>query len=177
MFETAFLGTWRNFGSPCFHHVWQGGVRNMRMRYFAVLLAVLLCALPLAAQEQSGSIDGVVKDAQGAPVAGATVVAKSSRGMSLESVTDTTGTYRFPSVPPGRYEITANLTGFAPGKVEANVTLGTTATANVTLKVGAMTETVQVTAEAPIIDVKSSSRATNLRDEAIDKMPKGRDYT
>jgi outer membrane receptor for ferrienterochelin and colicin len=149
----------------------------MRLRHFAVLLAVLLIALPVAAQEQSGSIDGVVKDAQGAPVAGATVVAKSARGLTVETVTDTTGTYRFPSVPPGRYEITASLTGFAPGKVDASVVLGSTASASITLKVGGVTETIQVTAEAPLIDVKSSARATNLRDEAIDKMPKGRDYT
>ena len=46
-----------------------------------------------------------------------------------------------------------------------------------TLAPGGMAETVQVVAESPLIDVKQSARATNLREEAIEKMPKGRDFT
>lgn len=148
----------------------------MRLRHIAALLAVLFIALPVPAQEQRGSIDGVVKDAQGAPIAGVTVVAKSASGLTFETVTDQTGTYRFPSVPPGRYEVTAKLTGFSPSKGEAIVVLGSTATLGLSLKVGGVTETIEVTAESPLIDSKSSSRATNLRDEQIEKMPKGRDY-
>ena len=91
----------------------------MRFRTLAALVAAaLLVALPVAAQEQRGSIDGVVKDAQGGAIVGASVVAKSMAGATVESVTDATGKYRFPSLAPGRYEVTANLSGFAPAKVE-----------------------------------------------------------
>ena len=65
----------------------------MRFRYLAALVAVaLLVALPVVAQEQRGSIDGVVKDAQGGAIVGATVVAKSMAGATVEAVTDATGT-------------------------------------------------------------------------------------
>ncbi len=91
----------------------------MRFRMLAALVAVaLLVALPVVAQEQRGSIEGVVKDAQGGAIVGATVVAKSLAGATVEAVTDATGTYRFPSLAPGRYEVTANLSGFAPAKVQ-----------------------------------------------------------
>ena len=91
----------------------------MRFRMLAALVAVaLLVALPVVAQEQRGSIDGVVKDAQGGAIVGATVVAKSMAGATVEAVTDATGKYRFPSLAPGRYEVTANLSGFAPAKVQ-----------------------------------------------------------
>jgi hypothetical protein len=150
----------------------------MRFRCLAAFLAVLLVAAPASAQEQRGSIEGVVRDAQGGAVAGATVVAKSATGLTVETVSGTSGAYRFPSVPPGRYEITANLSGFAPAKVEnVVVVLGQTLTSNFTLQVGGITQTVQVTAESPLIDLKGSSRTTNLREEAIEKMPKGRDFT
>ena len=151
----------------------------MRFRYLAALVAVaLLVALPVVAQEQRGSIEGVVKDAQGGAIVGATVVAKSASGASVESVTDATGTYRFPSLAPGRYEVTATLSGFAPAKVQnIDLRLGTLLTIPLTLSPGAMTETVQVVAESPLIDVKQSARATNLRAEDIDKMPKGRDFS
>ena len=151
----------------------------MRFRMLAALVAVaLLVALPVVAQEQRGSIDGVVKDAQGGAIVGATVVAKSMAGATVEAVTDATGKYRFPSLAPGRWEVTANLSGFAPAKVQnVDLRLGQLLTIPLTLSPGAMTETVQVVAESPLIDVRQSARATSLRAEDIDKMPKGRDFT
>ena len=161
----------------------------MRFRYLAALVAVaLLVALPVVAQEQRASIEGVVKDAQGGAIVGASVVAKMSSALEMKGdrvsgpgisiVTDATGTYRFASLTPGRYEITANLSGFAPAKVQnVDLRLGQLLTINLTLSPGAMTETVQVVAESPLIDVRQSARATSLRAEAIEKMPKGRDFT
>ena len=151
----------------------------MRFRTLAALVAAaLLVALPVVAQEQRGSIDGVVKDAQGGAIVGASVVAKSMAGATVEAVTDATGKYRFPSLAPGRYEVTANLSGFAPAKVaNVDLRLGQVLTVNLTLAPGGVTETVQVVGESPLIDVKQSARATNLRAEDIDKMPKGRDFT
>jgi outer membrane receptor for ferrienterochelin and colicin len=151
----------------------------MRFRYLAALVAAaLLVALPAVAQEQRGSIEGVVKDSQGGAVVGATVLAKSvSTGVSVQAVTDATGTYRFAALAPGRYEVTGNLSGFAPAKVQnIDLRLGQLLTINLTLSPGAMTETVQVVAESPLIDVRQSARATSLRGEDIEKMPKGRDF-
>ena len=77
----------------------------------------LLFAWPAAAQEQRGSIDGVVKDSSGGVLPGVTVEAHSSGSGVLTTTSDATGTYRFPSVLPGVYEITANLASFKPSKV------------------------------------------------------------
>ena len=88
----------------------------MRLRTLAALMVALFLASPLAAQELRGSIEGVVKDTSGAVLPGATVEAKTDTGVVLSSATDAGGIFRFPSVPPGMYEVTATLQGFAPGK-------------------------------------------------------------
>lgn len=150
----------------------------MRLRFIVALLAVLAIALPLAAQEQRASIEGVVRDTQAGALVGATVTAKAAGGASREVVTDATGTYRFVALAPGRYEVTATLSGFATAKVaNIDLRLGQVLSIPMTLAPGGMAETVQVVGESPLIDVKQSARATNLREEAIDKMPKGRDFT
>ena len=149
-----------------------------RLRYSVLPLLVLLAALPAAAQEQRGAIEGTVKDAQGGPAPAATVTARNAVGQSFEALTDTNGRYRFPALPPGRYEIQASLTGFNPAKVEnVNIALGQLLAVNLTLALAGVSETVQVTAESPLVDVKQNVRATNIRDEFVDKMPKGRDFT
>ncbi|HEX9092477.1 MAG TPA: carboxypeptidase regulatory-like domain-containing protein, partial [Coriobacteriia bacterium] len=150
----------------------------MRLRFIVALLAVLAIALPLAAQEQRASIEGVVRDTQAGALVGATVTAKAAGGASREVVTDATGTYRFVALAPGRYEVTATLAGFATAKVaNIDLRLGQVLSIPMTLAPGGLAETVQVVGESPLIDVKQSARATNLREEAIDKMPKGRDFT
>ena len=150
----------------------------MRLRKLAAFAIGVLMALPAAAQEQTGAIQGVVKDSQGGSVPGATVEATSASGRTLTATSDASGTYRFPALPGGTYTVTAKLAGFSPARVEnAVVTLGKLVTVNLSLKLGAMTETVEVTGEAPLIDVKQSARAVSIRDEALNQMPKGRDYT
>ncbi len=161
----------------------------MRLRKLAAFVAAaLVAALPAVAQEQRASIEGVIKDAQGGAVVGATVVARlgsaleSSKdrvyGRGVETVTDATGTYRFPALAPGRYEITANLSGFAPATVSnIDLRLGQQLTIPLTLNPSGVTETVQVVGESPLIAITQSARSTSIRDEEIEKMPKGRDFS
>ena len=85
----------------------------------ALILAVcvLVVCRVAAAQEQRGSIEGIVKDASGAIVPGATVEARSPALVGgATAVTDVQGSYRFPSLSPGIYEIAATLQGFNPAK-------------------------------------------------------------
>ena len=90
----------------------------MRVRTLVGLMIALLLASPLAAQEQRGAIEGVVKDASGGVLPGVTVTAKSESGATLSTVTDETGTFRFPSVAPAGYLVTATLQGFRDGEVK-----------------------------------------------------------
>ena len=91
----------------------------MRVRTFAALMVALLLAWPVAAQEQRGSIEGVVRDASGAVLPGRRRSRrKAENGAVLSTTSDAAGNYRFPSVAPGTYVVTATLAGFAPGNGE-----------------------------------------------------------
>ncbi len=150
----------------------------MRARTFAALMVALLFAWPVAAQEQRGSIEGVVRDSSGAVLPGVTVEARNATGVVLTATTDSEGVYRFPSVSPGTYEVTATLQGFAPKKQGSiDVGLGQIKKVDVALGLQGVAENVQVTAESPLVDVKQSARQTNISREQIDLLPKGRDFT
>lgn len=151
----------------------------MRFRTLAVVLLMAALAMPAFAQEQRGAIEGVVKDSSGAVLPGVTVEATNvAVGAVVSTVTNETGVYRFPSLLPGTYTVAANLQGFNPAQVEnVIVTLGQIKTVAITLTVGAVSETVQVTGEAPLVDVRQSARATSIRNEQIDLLPKGRDFS
>jgi len=150
----------------------------MNTRIWAATLCALLLAGSAAAQEQRGSIEGIVKDTSGAVLPGVTVEARSMGGAVVTATTDSDGAFRFPAVAPGDYEVTASLTGFTPQKFErVQVLLGQIKTLQFELSVAGVAETVQVTAESPLVDVRQSARATSIRTEQVDLLPKGRDYT
>jgi hypothetical protein len=142
-------------------------------------MALLVLASPLAAQETRGSIEGIIKDASGAVLPGVTVEAKGiSVGGSSTAVTDAMGVYRFPSLAPGQYEVTATLAGFNAAKSEAvDLRLGQVLKVDLSLAMAGVAEAVQVTAESPLIDVKQSTAGQNINAEFIDRIPKGRDFT
>src|SRR5262245_61816414 len=131
----------------------------LRFRTIVCLFALALFAVPAFAQEQSGSIQGTIKDAQGGVLPGVTVEAKNQATGAVQStVTNESGIYRFPALAPGRYEVTANLTGFAAGKnSNVDLQLGQVSTINLTMAVAGVTESVQVTGESPLIDVKQNA--------------------
>src|SRR5207247_7244994 len=97
--------------------------RRMEMRKRIALLGVLLCLLASAAaalaQEQTGAIQGTVKDSSGAVLPGVTVEARSPSAVGVNTaVTNAQGVYRFPALPPGTYDVTATLAGFNTARVE-----------------------------------------------------------
>jgi outer membrane receptor protein involved in Fe transport len=150
------------------------------MKRYAWLLGALALVLSVAtgarAQETRGSIEGVVKDASGAVLPGATVEARSPSLVGVQATTsDGNGTYRFPALAPGTYELTATLPGFTARKVaDIRVDLGQTIKIDVTLPLASVSETVQVTSETPLIDVKTSATTATIDAQTIDLIPKGR---
>ena len=152
----------------------------MRRFTLGVLLCALMYAWPATAQEMRGSMEGVVRDAQGAVLPGATVDARLTAGTeaAVSTVSDGRGVFRFPAVAPGIYEVTASLSGFQTLKYErVEVRLGEIKRVEFTLQVAGLTEQVQVTAESPLVDVKQSARATSIRAEQVELLPKGRDFS
>jgi hypothetical protein len=145
---------------------------------FLCLFLALLWAMPAVAQEQSGAIEGVIKDPSGAVLPGVTVEARSPQVVGVSTtVTDARGVYRFPALPPGNYEITASLPGFATAKNQAILSLGQLLRVEITLKMAGVAETVQVTGESPLIDVKQNASFATIERATIEKIPKGRDFT
>jgi hypothetical protein len=140
---------------------------------------VLACWRPAAAQEQGGSIEGTVRDSGGGVLVGVTVEARSPALVGVQStVTDAKGSYRFPALPPGSYTITANMQGFAVATT-SNVALelGKVLKVDVTLAPAGVSETVQVSGDSPLIDVKQNAAGANLQAETIERIPRARNFT
>ena len=148
-----------------------------RMPSVAVALLLLLAG-PATAQEQRASIEGTIRDSSGGVLPGVTVEARSPSLAGVEStVTDSSGTYRFPALRPGRYEVTATLQGFQPAKsADVRLELGQILKIDLAMAVGGVSETVKVTGEPPLIDVKQNSAGANVEAETIERIPKGRDF-
>ena len=131
----------------------------------------------LAAQELRGDIVGVASDSTGGVLPGVTVTAAGPALVQPRTVvTATNGRYRFVSLPPGVYSVTFELASFQTVRHEGiGLTLRRTLTVNATLAPGGVTEEVTVVAEAPVVDVKSTSTGTSFDRETLATVPTARD--
>ncbi len=120
----------------------------------------------------TASIQGVVQDQSGAGVAKVKVdLVNTATGVITVATTDESGNYRFISLAPGNYKITAESAGFS--KSEASVTLLTEQNLNVplSLKVGSVSESVIVSTEAPIVDTADSRVQMTLENQGVAQLP------
>jgi hypothetical protein len=150
-------------------------VRRMRRvaAMIAVVLSPLITAVDLGAQEATtGAIEGQVVDAQGLAVPGATVMVTGAQGVKT-FVTDLEGRFLAPFLTPGVHDVRVELQGFRPATVEeVNVPLGQRATlAPITLRLGGLTETVDVVARSPTVDTSSSSTGASLQSDFLERLP------
>jgi hypothetical protein len=134
---------------------------------------------PAAAQERFGTIQGRVTDQQGAAIPGVTVTMTNVQTGAVRTfVTDSNGQYVAADLTPGRYNLNFELAGFATVKREnVVVLLGRSFDVEAQMRVGALTETVQVTGEAtPLVDTRSTLVAHNVTAEEFERIPKGRSF-
>ena len=135
-----------------------------------------LAFTPGAASAQS-AIAGVVKDTTGAVLPGVTVEASSPVLIEKARVvtTDEAGLYRIIDLRPGTYLITFTLVGFNTVKREGvELPANFTSTINAELRVGSLAETVTVTGESPVVDMKSATTQQVLPRDLLDAIPTGR---
>ena len=125
------------------------------------------------AQLSTATISGVVKDPSGAVVPDVTVTVTSTEtGMSRTATTASNGSYRFPALPVGNYELRAEHPGFrAQVQSGLRVTVAEEAVLNFTLEIGAVTETVSVTAEAPLVNTTSGSLSSLVSEQRVADLP------
>lgn len=153
--------------------------RSMTSRRSICSLFVILLIASAAFAQFSASIQGLVQDPSGAGIAQAKLVLVSlATDVSAAATSDAAGNYRFLSLAPGSYKITVEATGFR--KAEATVTLQTNQNLNVpiSLQVGAITEAMTVTAEAPLVNTAETRTQLTLEAPALSTLPlAGRSFT
>ena len=132
---------------------------TMMKRCFAAVAAVLLLSVPLFAQQTTGSITGRIVDQQDAAVPGVSVTAKNpATGFTRTEVSDAEGVYRLSALPVGTYDVTAELQGFTTVlKQGIEVNVAQTVALEFALKVSQLSETVNVTADVPLINTTNAS--------------------
>ncbi len=144
----------------------------------AVLWAVFL-TLPAFAQVSTAELSGDVTDPTGAAVAAAKVIAQNAEtGATREAVTDTLGAYVMTLLPPGTYNLSVEAAGFRK-TVQSGVVLQVNQRARVdcSLQVGQITETVQVTGTAPLLESQSSSLGSVVSERFVNELPiNGRNF-
>jgi hypothetical protein len=144
----------------------------------AILIMVSLAAIPSIAFAQA-SIVGTVKDASGAVLPGATVEASSPALIekTRSVISNGVGQYSIENLRPGSYTVTFSLTGFSSVKREGIELAGSfVATVNADMKVGAVSETVTVSGEAPVVDVTSARTQQVISGETVSSLPTSRQY-
>jgi carboxypeptidase family protein len=152
--------------------------RAVTFTLFAIVALVvgLWFVTPAAAQSDAGVI-GQVSDDSGAVLPGVTVTA-TSPALQMPSVTVVTnehGEYRLTPLPLGTYAVDYSLSGFQTVRREGlRLTVGFVAKVDVVLKVGALTETITVSGQSPVVDVTSPSTATRLTKENLELIPSNR---
>ena len=145
----------------------------MKRRIAGLVCAVLLWPMFAFAQATgTGTVTGRVVDSSGAVLPGVTVTMKSPQALGqFTGVTDAQGLYRIANLPPAAYEARAELQGFQTVVQPVTVRVATTLPVDFTLAVGAMSETVNVTAETPIVDPERSGLSINISNQALTQVP------
>src|SRR5215212_3657350 len=170
-------------GTPCtrphtivFTHQ-ESSRRVVQMNITRIVRALVFCLsacfaiAPAAyAQTQTGTVEGKIVDQQNAVLPGVNVTLTGPRG-SQTTVSEGDGTFRFVGVAPGTYTLKAELPGFLPQEqTDVLVGMAKTVTAEFSLKVGGVTEAVEVRA-ASNVDVKSTETHTNLSNDLLTLAP------
>ena len=146
----------------------------MRARQIVFLVAACCVLLVPASALAQSSITGTVRDTSGGVLPGVTVEATSPAliGGARVVVTDSQGLYRLVDLRPGAYTVTFSLASFKTVKREGiELQAEFTATVNADLSVGALEETITVSGEAPIVDIRSSRAQTQYAQETLQSLP------
>lgn len=145
------------------------------MRFLRVLL-LLFVAIPAFAQTLGNLFVNVSMD--GNPLPGVTVTISSPEMQGTRiAVADANGRAVFPAIPSGAYNVQVQMEGLQQTTRNTRVLLGQTAVLDVDMKLAAVSESMTVTAEAPLLDTTTTSLDTNLGERAIESLPTGRNYS
>jgi len=137
------------------------------------LLMLLLATGAWGQSGGTGSVEGTISDQKGGVIAGATVMLKNTAtGASFTATTGDDGLFRFPVLPVGTYELTAEKSGFAKiAQKDLKVYIGAKLNLPLELPVAGQATTVEVTAETPLVETTRTDQATTIGDTAVANLP------
>ncbi len=134
------------------------------------LIALFVTTAAFAQGIQTGTIRGTVHDDQGLAMPGVSVTATSPALQGPRTaVTDSTGGYTLPNLPPGHYTVAFDLSGFSPVKRDTDVALGLAVDQSVTMKPAGVAETVQVVAETPA-PIATEIVGANIKHDEVESL-------
>ena len=146
-------------------------------RLGVLVMMLVAVAVSVTAQETTGTISGVIVDAQGLAVPGANVTVSGPQGTKV-AVTDAAGRFTVPFLTPGTYSVRSELQGFKPiEQKDVNIRLGQTVELDLKMDVGGVTETVEVAGGSPVIDSTTTTIGTNIDSELLTRLPVGRRFS
>src|SRR5580698_2989496 len=140
---------------------------------FVLLIGFVCLGNPVLGQGTNGSLAGQITDSSGAAIPGAAVTLTNvGTNLVLSGVTDGQGEYHFTLVPPGNYTLAVKAATFA-GYVQKGISINANlyATQNVQLRVASTGETVNVTANAELIDTTSAELGMTVNQAAVSELP------
>jgi hypothetical protein len=150
----------------------------MPSRHVSLLLAFLLASLATTApatafaQTETGRIAGTVTDPSGLVVPGATITLTSTTsGVVRTTTSDAVGRYVIANVPAGIYLLKVELSGFGPETSNVTVNVGSAVSVDNKLRVAGTAESVNVTAEAPVVNTSNAEVSTTVHQEQIRDLP------
>src|SRR5262252_7358782 len=144
------------------------------------ILALFLTAAPLMAQFDTAEVLGTIRDASGSVIAKASVVlTNQGTGIQAKTVTGDEGSYTFSNVKIGVYTVTAEATGFSKAIAkDVTVNVNSRQRVDLVMQVGAVTDSVEVTAAAAVLETDSSSRNQLINTKGVVELPlNGRAYS
>ena len=150
--------------------------RRRLIQFTGLMLAIQLgLAAPAWAQIANAVVTGTVADAQGGVLPGVTITVRNAEsGVTRTIVTEADGRYRLGGIPPGRYNLTADLQGFATVEVQdVTLTLGLEYPRDFTMGVQGVQESITVTGESPVIETTRSEVAAVVTQDQIETLPTG----
>jgi len=148
------------------------------------ILHVVLCGLvvmaiaPAAHAQFKASVEGTVRDASGDAVKGASITVTNTETNQSETVTSSdSGAYRVPNLPPGIYTVSAEASGFKKSVAESiQVEAETPQRVDLTLEVGAVSESVTITDESVALQTENANVGGNISNIQVQRLPQvGRD--
>src|SRR6267378_4202096 len=155
------------------------------MKSHATTIFVLICALglvflatPLRAQVAGATLSGTITDAQGGAVIGAKISARNgATGVTTDSTTNASGAYSIVNLLPADYEVSVSSPGFRTAVSKVTLTVGAQQAMNIALTVGEVSQTVEVTGAAPVIEMTNATLSGNIESAQIVELPlNGRDW-